>query len=145
MKKLRSLLRWDLNYPKRTNLSSKITLSTTVLLSFRCLVLHGPNALTFHDINEANALKVAVGQYLAKTFRERVRVYQHLFWMGKFLGLPEVLEPDDEDENHLGLARPKMVLWFVCNLVLPQNGHITAKCSLPFHGKTRLQTNHSTF
>ena len=26
--------------------------------------------------------------------------------MGKFLGLPEVLETDDEDENHLGLARP---------------------------------------
>ena len=42
--------------------------------------------------------------------------------MGKFLGLPEVLETDDEDENHLGLARPEKVLWFVCNLVLPQNG-----------------------
>ena len=26
--------------------------------------------------------------------------------MGKFLGLPEVLETDDEDENHKGLAGP---------------------------------------
>ena len=47
--------------------------------------------------------------------------------MGKVLGLPEVLETDDEDENHLGLARPKKVLWLVCNLIyhemaiLPQN------------------------
>ena len=40
-----------------------------------------------------------------------------LGYMGKFLGLPEVLETDDEDENHLGLAWPKNMLWFVCNLV----------------------------
>ena len=33
--------------------------------------------------------------------------------MGKFLGLPEVLETDDEDENHLGLAGPKKVLWLI--------------------------------
>ena len=31
--------------------------------------------------------------------------------MGKFLGLPEVLETYDEDENHLGFAGPKKVLW----------------------------------
>ena len=42
--------------------------------------------------------------------------------MGKFLGLPEVLETDDEDDNNLGLVGPKKVLWFVCNLVLPRNG-----------------------
>ena len=65
--------------------------------------------------------------------------------MGKFLGPPEVLETDDEDENHLGWAGPKEVLWFVCNLVLPRNGHSTAKHSVPFRGNTRLQTNHSTF
>ena len=64
--------------------------------------------------------------------------------MGKFLGLPEVLETDIEDENHLGLAWPKKLLLFVCNLVLPRNGHSTAKRLLPFCGKTRLKTNHST-
>ena len=43
--------------------------------------------------------------------------------MGKFLGLPEVLETDDEDdENHSGLAGSEKMLWFVCNLVLPRNG-----------------------
>ena len=43
--------------------------------------------------------------------------------MGQFLGLPEVLETEyDEDEIHLGLARPKKVLWFVCNLVVLRNG-----------------------
>ena len=46
--------------------------------------------------------------------------------MEKFLGLPEFLETDDEDENYLGLVRPKKVLWFICNLVLPRNGHSTA-------------------
>ena len=35
--------------------------------------------------------------------------------LGKFLGLSDVLETDDEDENHLGLAGPKKVLWFVCS------------------------------
>ena len=47
--------------------------------------------------------------------------------MGRFLGLPEVLETDDEDENHVGLAGLKKVLWFSRNLVLPRNGYITAK------------------
>ena len=51
--------------------------------------------------------------------------------MGKFLGLPEVLETDDEDENHLGLAGPKKLLLFVCYLVLPQKGHSNAKQLLP--------------
>ena len=47
--------------------------------------------------------------------------------MGRFLGLPEVLETDDEDENRVGLAGPKKVLRFYGNLVLPQNGYITAE------------------
>ena len=42
--------------------------------------------------------------------------------MGGFLGLPKVLETDNEDENHVGLARPRLVLWFIFYLILPQNG-----------------------
>ena len=54
--------------------------------------------------------------------------------MGRFLGLPEGLETDDEDENHVGLAGPRLVLWFVCNLILPQNGIPPKCCSLAFCG-----------
>ena len=63
--------------------------------------------------------------------------------MGHFLGLPEVLETDYEDDNHFGLVGPKKVLRFVYNLVVPQNGHSTTKHSVPFRGTTRLHTNHS--
>ena len=48
----------------------------------------------------------------------------------------QYVETADEDESHLGLAGPKKVLWFVCNLVLRRNGRSTSKRSLPVRGET---------
>ena len=42
--------------------------------------------------------------------------------MEQFLGLPEDLETDYEDESHFGLVGPKLVLRFACNLIVPRNG-----------------------
>ena len=61
--------------------------------------------------------------------------------MGKLLGLPEVLETYDEDENHLGLARPKKVLW---QTTAPFKSRPSISGSHPYHLSPKPQVGPET-